>query len=116
MTTLPALEVELTPPEGCSPLDEEADEVAGVEDDAAGSEVEAGEGGDDVPGIVAALTAPKRPTAATAAQAAPTVSRSRSRRADSRASTLRSVLFASSMVGKLASSRCTERWKRLRGS
>jgi hypothetical protein len=74
--------VELTPLEGCSPLDEVAE--LDDEDDVV---FDADALVEDAPGMVAALTAAKTPTAATAPTAAPTVRRLSSRRAASRAST-----------------------------
>jgi hypothetical protein len=73
---------EVTPLEGCSPLDEL--EELEDEDDVVfdGDPLVA-----DVPGMVAALTAAKTPTAATAPTAAPTVRRLSNRSAASRAST-----------------------------
>ena len=55
----------------------------------------------DVPGIVAALTAAKMPTPATAATDAPTVIRSRSRSAWSRERARARVLFVGSMPERL---------------
>jgi hypothetical protein len=100
VTTWPPLDEELTPLDDCRP----PTELEGLEELAGLSEVEELEGLgeestveaelavpvvavalDDEPGMVAALTALKTPTAATAANAAPTVSRFSSRRAASRA-------------------------------
>ena len=60
-------------------------------------EVEALEAAADVPGMVAALTAAKTPTPATAATDAPTVRRSRSRSAWSRDRARARVVFVGSM-------------------
>jgi hypothetical protein len=55
----------------------------------------------DVPGMVAALTAAKRPTPATAATDTPTVMRSRRRRAWSRDRVRACVAFVGSMPDRL---------------
>ena len=97
MTAVGLLDDELTPLEDCRPSDElevmdglDVDDVEAIApDDEAEAEV--------VPGIVAALTAPKTPTPATAASAAPTVSRLSRRTAASRACMRRSVLCVRSM-------------------
>ena len=105
VTAWPLLDDELTPLEDRRLPDEadalvegvEPDElvpptdvgvVAAPEEEALEAELEAPAVAvelDELPGIVAALTALKTPTAATAAKAAPTVSRFSSRRAASRA-------------------------------
>ena len=108
-TATPPPDEELTPLEDCSPLDEEDEEVEDVDvlaevevlevDDVAVSldaEVEL------VPGMVAALTAPKIPTPATAAKAAPKVRRLSSRIAASRARTRTAVWSVLSMGYSLA--------------
>ena len=64
-------------------------------------EVEAVEVEADVPGIVAALTAAKMPTPATAATDAPTVMRSRSRSAWSRDRARARVEFVDSMPDRM---------------
>jgi len=64
-------------------------------------ELEALEGEADVPGMVAALTAAKTPTPATAAIEAPTVMRSRSRSASSRERARARVEFVGSMPDRL---------------
>ena len=104
MTATGVLDDELTPLEGCRPLeelevelelvdDEVADEVADVFD---AWEVEA-----DVPGMVAALTAANTPTPATAPAAAPTVRRCSKRKAASRERTLAWVALVVSMAPSL---------------
>ena len=89
MTVVPPPDDELTPLEDWSPLDEDVDvldelEVLEVEELAVWVENEV----EVVPGMVAALTALKTPTPATAANAAPVVSRWSRLRAASRARTL----------------------------
>jgi hypothetical protein len=80
-TPEPLLE-ELMPLDGCNPPDE-VDELDDRDDALVDVDVLV----DDVPGMVAALTAAKTPTAATAPTAAPTVRRLSNRSAASRAST-----------------------------
>ena len=92
MTVVPPSDDELTPLEDWSPLDEDVDvldelEVLEVEELTVWVEDE----GAVVPGMVAALTALKTPTPATAANAAPVVSRWSRLRAASRARTLCTV-------------------------
>jgi hypothetical protein len=87
--------VELTPLEGCSPLDEVAE--LDDEDDVV---FDADALVEDAPGMVAALTAAKTPTAATAPTAAPTVRRLRRRSAASR-----EIARVLSMLGKSVSGR-----------
>lgn len=65
---------ELTPLDGCRLL-AELEDVADDEDEVVVDVPDGWPADADVPGMVAALTAPKRPTPATAAIAAPTVSR-----------------------------------------
>ena len=79
---MPPPDEEVTPLEDWSPLDEDVD-VLEVEELAVWVEDE----GAVVPGMVAALTALKTPTPATAANAAPVVSRWSRLRAASRART-----------------------------
>ena len=92
MTVVPPSDDELTPLEDWSPLDEDVDvldevEALDVEELAVWVEDEV----EVVPGMVAALTALKTPTPATAANAAPVVSRWSRLRAASRARTLYTV-------------------------
>ena len=70
----------------------------------------------DVPGIVAALTAAKTPTPATAATATQVVTSSSSFRAASRCSTRASVGFTRSMVTEIERMCSTKRQRKLRGS
>jgi hypothetical protein len=108
VTASPPVAAAPTPLEGSSPEDEleelvellEVEEVPVLADEVAVVPV-AAVVLDDVPGMVAALTALKTPTAATAANAAPTVSRFRSRRAASRAR-MRCSECVLSMVDSLA--------------
>jgi hypothetical protein len=103
VTAWPPVAAAPPPLEGSSPedeLEELVEEAAVLADDVAVVPVAAVEL-DDVPGMVAALTALKTPTAATAANAAPTVSRFRSRRAASRAR-MRCSECVLSMVDSLA--------------
>jgi len=88
VTAMPPPDEELTPLEDWSPLDEDVDvldevEVLEVEELAVWAEDEV----EVVPGMVAALTALKTPTPATAANAAPVVSRWSRLRPASRART-----------------------------
>ena len=87
MTAVPTVDEELTPEEAWRPLVDAVLEVLDEIDEEASVEAAA----EPLPGIVAALTALNTPRAATAAMAAPTVSRLSMRRAASRACTLRSV-------------------------
>jgi len=92
VTVMPPPDEEVTPLEDWSPLDEDVDvldelEVLEVEELTVWVEDE----GAVVPGMVAALTALKTPTPATAANAAPVVSRWSRLRAASRARTLCTV-------------------------
>ena len=103
MTVMPPPDDELTPLEDWSPLDEELDvldevEVLEVVELAVWVEEEEEELS---PGIVAALTALKTPTPATAANAAPVVSRWSRLRAASRARTRSDVWLVRSMVKSL---------------
>ena len=88
MTVMPPPDEEVTPLEDWSPLDEDVDvldevEALDVEELAVWVEDEV----EVVPGMVAALTALKTPSPATAAKAAPVVSRWSRLRAASRART-----------------------------
>jgi hypothetical protein len=79
----------VTPLDDCSPEDEVVEELDVLVDvevlDEVDDVVPVVDVEDELPGIVAALTALKRPRPATAANAAPTVSRLSRRRAASRA-------------------------------
>ena len=91
VTVVPLPEEELTPPDACSPPDAEVevllDEVEVLDVDVLAVRVEDEDEDDVSPGMVAALTALKTPTAAAAASAATTVSRLSSRSAASLART-----------------------------
>ena len=99
MTACALPDDELTPLEDWRPLDELElvdDDVDGVDEVLVAAPVFAAE--DDAPGIVAALTALKTPTDATAAMPAPRVRRSSSLRPASRAWMRCSVCFVLSMA------------------